>query len=612
MPTPPPLPSLLMAAILLSSTTSVFSAYQCPNCGPTAVPYPLSTGPNCGDQSYKIRCNSGSLVFDTEINSYPIISINPTNQRLVIQPASLSSNTCVTTDYIQHGLQLNHSLPFNITGSNTVMLLNCSEMVLLSPLNCTLNSLCHTYVEARLSPPCCETSVCCTFKAGSSTTEHMIEVRDIGCRAYVSFVDLNPNLPVEKWPSPGVEIQWELPKEPMCGSRADCDQKSTCRPDPNDVGTKRCFCKEGSWWNPFQGVCDQSLMSFLGVAFLAGIVSSIAIYRRHKRNSQDRLRRERHNILNVGGSRAAKIFSGRDIRKVTNNFSKDRLLGTGGYGEVYKGILEDGTIVAVKCAKLGNVKGTEQVINEVRILCQVNHRNLVSLLGCCVDLDQPIMVYEYIPNGALHDHLQSRRGRGERAQLSWIRRLRIALRTAQGLAYLHFLALPPIYHRDVKSSNILLDDKLNAKVSDFGLSRLAYDELSHITTCAQGTLGYLDPEYYRKYQLTDKSDVYSFGVVLLELLTSQRAIDFNRMEDDVNLAVYVLRMVHEERVMEVIDPILKENAMSFELESMVAMAYLGLRCVEERRENRPSMKEVVNELEYILSVSMGGKNNLGV
>ncbi|OIW21935.1 hypothetical protein TanjilG_15259 [Lupinus angustifolius] len=163
------------------------------------------------------------------------------------------------------------------------------------------------------------------------------------------------------------------------------------------------------------------------------------------------------------------------------------------------------------CAKLGNAKGTDQILNEVRILCQVNHRNLVGLLGCCIELEQPIMIYEFIEN-------------------------------AEGLAYLHFMVVPPIYHRDVKSSNILLDMKLNAKVSDFGLSRLVQTDMSHISTCAQGTLWYLDPEYYMNYQLTEKSDVYSFGVVLLEILTAQKVIDFNRAADDVNLAVYVQRM----------------------------------------------------------------------
>lgn len=346
------------------------------------------------------------------------------------------------------------------------------------------------------------------------------------------------------------------------------------------------------------------LTSGVAAALILAIIA-ILLYKRHRRikEAQQRLAKEREGILNAsGGGRAAKLFTGKEIKKATNDFSSDRLLGIGGYGEVYKGILQDGTVVAVKCAKLGNAKGTDQILNEVRILCQVNHRNLVGLLGCCVELEQPIMVYEFIENGTLLDHLQGQMPKG-RGLLSWTHRLRIARDTAESLAYLHFMAVPPIYHRDVKSSNILLDMKLNAKVSDFGLSRLAQADMSHISTCAQGTLGYLDPEYYRNYQLTDKSDVYSFGVVLLELLTSQKAIDFNRAADDVNLAVYMQRMVSEEKLIDVIDPMLKNGATTIELDTMKALAFLALGCLEERRQNRPSMKEVAEEIEYIISIA---------
>lgn len=351
---------------------------------------------------------------------------------------------------------------------------------------------------------------------------------------------------------------------------------------------------------------------FVGVGLTSGLgatlfVASISIllYRRHRRNKEalERLAKEREDILNANaGGRAAKLFTGKDIKKATQDFSRDRLLGAGGYGEVYKGILRDGTDVAVKCAKLGNTKGTDQVLNEVRILCQVNHRSLVRLLGCCVELEQPILVYEYIANGTLLEHLQGLKP-GGRGLFTWSHRLRIAHDAAEGLAYLHSSAVPPIYHRDVKSSNILLDEKLNARVSDFGLSRLAHTDLSHISTCAQGTLGYLDPEYYRNYQLTDKSDVYSFGVVLLELLTSQKAIDFNREADDVNLAVYMQRMVQEERIMDAVDPMLKEGASTLEMETMKALGFLALGCLEERRQNRPSMKEVTEEIEYIMNIA---------
>ncbi|URE43555.1 STYKc [Musa troglodytarum] len=222
-------------------------------------------------------------------------------------------------------------------------------------------------------------------------------------------------------------------------------------------------------------------------------------------------------------------------------------------------MLADGTPVAVKCAKLGNTKSTDQVLNEVRVLCVVNHRR---------------------------------------------RRLAIAHQTAEGLAYLHSCAVPPVYHRAVKSSNILLDEKLNAKVSDFGLSCLAEPGLSHVSTSAQGS--YLDPEYYRNYQLTDKSDVYSYGVVLLELLTSQKAIDFNWGPDDVNLSVHVQRRVEEETLTDAVDGVLKEAASQVELDTMKAAGYLAIGCLEERRQNRRSMKEVAEGTEYISGILEAG------
>lgn len=341
------------------------------------------------------------------------------------------------------------------------------------------------------------------------------------------------------------------------------------------------------------------------MAILTVVVFFFYNRRRRMKEGRERVAREREEILNSNNvsGRKAHYFTSKEIKEATDNFSKDHLLGVGGYGEVFKGRLRDGKPIAVKVAKLGNAKSTDQILNEVSILSQVNHRSLVRLLGCSVELDQPVLVYEFIPNGTLQDHLHGRIG--SHTPLSWRRRLAIAHQTAEGLAYLHFSAVPPIYHRDVKSSNILLDEKMDGKVSDFGLSRLAVSDLSHISTCAQGTLGYLDPEYYRNYQLTDKSDVYSFGVVLLELLTSKKAIDFSREEEDVNLAVCVQRRVAEGRVMEVVDPHLTEGATQFELDTIKALASLAVSCLEEKRQNRPSMKQVTEEIDYIISLDAG-------
>lgn len=268
----PPTAALLLLAAALPLLSLSYAASRCPDCGSTTVPYPLSTSPTCGDQSYKVRCDAGgTLLFDTLNNSYPITSINPEGQRLVIQPASLLDNTCVTSDLVHQGVQLNSSLPFNVTSSNTILYLNCTTTLLNSPLNCSSASLCHTYVNGtRDAAACGAAPICCTFRAGGSTTSYSIRVRDAGCRAYTSFVNLDTSEPVSLWPKPGMEIQWVLPPEPVCGAQSDCDGNSTCRADPAGSGVSRCFCIAGLTWDPTQGVCVES--KFFGTCILSYIL----------------------------------------------------------------------------------------------------------------------------------------------------------------------------------------------------------------------------------------------------------------------------------------------------------------------------------------------------
>ncbi|EEF32525.1 wall-associated receptor kinase-like 20 [Ricinus communis] len=626
--------SILMVA-LMSYSPCAIAVRPCGNCGRLLVPYPLSTRPDCGDQHYKLRCTAGTLWFDgVNGSSYTIKTINPLIRRLIIQPPNLANNSCISSDFHSQGIQLDHNLPFNISSSNTILLLNCTDSVshlkLNPPMDCSPASICHNYIKEHAAA-CIIAPLCCTFRTGGLQNVDALKVYVGECSAYQSFVnlDLKTVLALNKWPEPEVEIEWMLPQEPVCRTPVDCRELlySKCLADPIIFGQKRCFCNAGFKWDPINGLCQnvkcrtgkacrkrkKKTALFAGVALAGGAILLVAVtgilfYNQHHRSrqAQKNLIKERKEMLNAKHSgKSARIFTGKEIIKATNNFSKDNLIGSGGFGEVFKGILDDGTITAIKRAKLGNTKGTDQVLNEVRILCQVNHRSLVRLLGCCVELELPIMIYEYIPNGTLFEHLHCNQS-SKWTPLPWQRRLRIAHQTAEGLAYLHSAALPPIYHRDVKSSNILLDERLNAKVSDFGLSRLvetSENNDSHIFTCAQGTLGYLDPEYYRNFQLTDKSDVYSFGVVLMEILTSKKAIDFNREEEDVNLVVYMKKMIEEDRILDAIDPVLKESASKLELETMKALGSLAATCLDEKRQNRPSMKEVADEIQYIIGIT---------
>ncbi|KAI5584732.1 hypothetical protein POPTR_006G114400v4 [Populus trichocarpa] len=292
--------------------------------------------------------------------------------------------------------------------------------------------------------------------------------------------------------------------------------------------------------------------------------------------------------------KGARWFSYDELKKCTCNFSQSNEIGSGGYGKVYRGMLSDGQVVAIKRAQKGSMQGGHEFKTEIELLSRVHHKNLVGLVGFCFEQGEQMLVYEYMPNGTLRESLSGKSG----IYLDWKRRLRIALGSARGLTYLHELADPPIIHRDVKTTNILLDENLTAKVADFGLSKLVSDiSKGHVSTQVKGTLGYLDPEYYMTQQLTEKSDVYSFGVVMLELIIAKQPIEKGK---------YIVREVRmtmdrddEEHhgLKEIMDPGIRNmgNLVGFR-----RFLELAMQCVEESAAERPPMSEVVKEIEMIL------------
>ncbi|KAL6574248.1 Wall-associated receptor kinase-like 14 [Orobanche hederae] len=289
------------------------------------------------------------------------------------------------------------------------------------------------------------------------------------------------------------------------------------------------------------------------------------------------------------------IYSYKEMERATDFFSDKRRLGNGAYGTVYSGKLNNDEWVAIKRIKYRDAESIDQVINEIKLLSSVSHPNLVRLLGCCIENEEQILVYEYMPNGTLSQHLQREKGNG----LSWPVRLTIASETAQAISFLHNATHPPIYHRDVKSSNILLDFDYKSKVADFGLSRLGLVESSHVSTAPQGTPGYVDPQYHQHFHLSDKSDVYSFGVVLIEIISAFRVVDFSRSQDEVNLASLAVDRIGRGRLVEIIDPFLKPSLDSWTLSSVHKVAELAFRCLAFHSDMRPSMIEVASELEQM-------------
>ncbi|KAM3682989.1 hypothetical protein ACJW31_12G112400 [Castanea mollissima] len=311
-------------------------------------------------------------------------------------------------------------------------------------------------------------------------------------------------------------------------------------------------------------------------------------------------------VSNLESSMTTKIFTAEEFKKATNNYDESRVLGHGGYGTVYKGVLSDNKVVAIKKSKIGDQSQIEQFINEVIVLTQINHRNVVKLFGCCLETEVPLLVYEFIKNGTLCDHIHDK---GQSSLLSWEKRLKIATETAEALAYLHSATSMPIIHRDVKTANILLDDNYTAKVADFGASRLVPLDQTQLTTLVQGTLGYLDPEYLQTSNLTEKSDVYSFGVVMAELLTGKKALSFDRPEIDRNLGTSFVSAIKEDRLLQIVEVHIVNDG---NIEQLKEVANLAKRCLRLRGDDRPSMKEVAAELERLKKMEKKPSENTDV
>ncbi|XP_021301874.1 wall-associated receptor kinase-like 14 isoform X2 [Sorghum bicolor] len=657
---------LLLLPFLLHATSAVNGGVRCDRqCGSTTVPYPLGFS---GDCPITLTCNqtssAASLLLPhsagTAASPYTILSFNasastflvslPTSCNRTVGEARAALNGSgygVTnhTGLFLRGSCRSHSAAANCSVSASVM------ATVLRTAGCGDNGTTAWTCVAQLplssgsSPNSSSSTTAAAAPAArggedgqSSSSSSFLpwkKVDDAGCEDALTSVvyTFTPEglLSVEL---AAAELGWWL--NGACAGNATCAQNATCYDVETPTGGSghRCACVDGMSGDGyaagdgchFGGAGSSKKKVFLIAAgVLAGVAAAAGLLllwrrrcRRYKagRSASERLAAMRL-LSEAAASSGVPVYSFAEIARATNSFSHTHRLGTGAYGTVYVGKLPGSSsapaaaLVAIKRLRCRLHHDDDDaaaeaalLLNEIKLISAVSHPNLVRLLGCCLDRGEQVLVYEYVPNGTLSQHLVSSSsggGGGVRSRLTWRARLGVAAETAAAIAYLHGMR-PPIFHRDVKSSNILLDGALRPKLADFGLSR-AVDRLeaarSHVSTAPQGTPGYVDPEYHQNFHLSDKSDVYSFGVVLLELITAMKVVDFDRPPAEVNLASLALDRIGKGRVSEIVDPALLAGDEDWVMGSVRLVSELAFRCLAFQKDVRPSMSEVAAELHRI-------------
>eukprot|EP00253_Pinus_taeda_P019442 PITA_19442 len=564
-------------------------------CGSMDITYPFGVGNRgCGHPKFQINCvQNSSPIIEIHGRSYTILRISSYGSRIYSHGSSFLIARGKNCNFFYHRSQI----PLSENGDDRFKI-SGKENRTLGVYRCTISFQDAFDSNGRQFGKCNATVYYKFYSSGPSSipgcSMEQVDV-EVGKTQYVSTDTQRDNSCNSCEASGGI-----------CGYKI---LDSTNLPF-------LCYCKDGPHTHKCSGHGRGNNLaiiigcSFVGVALIA-VILSLACYQKNRKPPPSGVvptHLPGHAMDNLP------IFSYEALRQSTNCFHEDNQLGVGGFGSVYLGKLWDGRTVAVKRLFQDNSRRLEQFINEVKIFSTLNHPHVVRLYGCTsADSPELLLVYEFVPNGTLDDHLHGDRKNPK--GLPWNARLNIAIQTAQALAFLHGLD-PPIFHRDVKSSNILLEENLDIKLADFGLCRLVPVDASHVTTIPQGTPGYVDPEYYQCYQLTEKSDVYSFGVVLVEIISAKIAMDINRNRREINLANLAITKIQEGALGELVDPQL-EIEVNHEVKAMVsAVAELAVRCLASERDDRPQMEEIVVQLEnirgwYGASTGPGEEQQLG-
>ncbi|XP_075485680.1 wall-associated receptor kinase-like 14 [Primulina tabacum] len=567
-------------------------------CGGQELHFPFGFSAGCKIQ---LNCSSNGTVFAA---GFPVQSVTSDTILLTI-PA--------TCDRPVEALRSLFTPNYAPTSQNAVLLHNCSGL----RSSCFIpTTMVQTHFELLNCNAKNDSISCYSEEDNRSSFINYEKLRRTSCRSLFSAISMESfgNSSSVSLDVQIVRLEWWILGRCKCAENARCVRIESTPVEGNPPGY-RCQCADGfagdgftdglGCWKESLGCNPSKYMNGRcgGTTRIGVLVGGVAagaslmivfglIFCFIRKRSKLRSRSRKSRQLCKSAGIIIPIHPYKEIEKAADSFSEKRRLGNGAYGTVYSGKLNE-EWVAIKRIKRRDADITEQVINEIKLLSSVSHPNLVRLLGCSIEDEEQILVYEFMPNGTLSQHLQREKGNG----LPWPVRLTIASETAQAISYLHNAMHPPIYHRDIKSSNILLDYNYKSKVADFGLSRLGIIESSHISTAPQGTPGYLDPQYHQDFHLSDKSDVYSFGVVLIEIITALRAVDFSRPQNEVNLAALALDRIGRGCLSEIIDTSLKLHLDTWTVSSVHKVAELAFRCLSFHRDMRPSMMEVAIELE---------------
>lgn len=584
-----------------------------PPCPPftSTPPFPFSSYPGCGHPSFQVRCASPYSIISVNDLSFFILSYQPNSTSLILSPRPSLKKTGNHTNCSSPHLPSVPTRSISFSGSPfRISDSSCSRLSALRP--CSNSNL----------PDCTRCSWECDVIRKPDLLVHECgstreSISEQGCQGDVlGFLDNFLN----KW---GLKVEWNeeqdsyfssckacLAKHGVCGfNSSDPKKKFICVRSQSRISPP--WIREA---HPNRTLILSSVFVFSSLFILIGVVTVIFRYRKVKYLSTE----EDPTTLFLHRHRSASllppVFSYGELESSTNHFDPKRKIGDGGFGSVYLGQLRDGRIVAVKhlhrqqgaIKSGGKAFSSQSFCNEILILSSIQHPSLVKLHGYCSDPRGLLLVYDYVPNGTLADHLHGNRSSYRKGSLTWQVRMEIALQTAMAMEYLHFSVRPAIVHRDITSSNIFVEKDMRIKVGDFGMSRLlvfsesASSSSGDIWTGPQGTPGYLDPDYHRSFRLTEKSDVYSFGVVLMELVSGMKAVDWSRGKREMSLADLVVSKIQMGLLREVVDPVLVVEGETT-LSSIEAAAELAFQCLAADQDDRPDSREVVAELRRIRS-----------